>query len=93
MGNDDHSVVDATLAVHGVPGLHVVDAAMFPSFTSGPSHAWRNATRSIAACLVSGFDGAILSLEWKEALWTRSYTAAPQRQRRSVEQYNMLKRA
>lgn len=44
-------------------------------------------------CLVPGFDGAIFSREWKEALWARFCTAAPQRQRRSVERYSIVKRA
>jgi len=43
--------------------------------------------------LVGGFDGAILSLGWKEALWDKFFTAAPRRQRRSVERYNIVKRA
>ena len=29
------SVVDARLRVHGVPGLRIVDASVFPSVTSG----------------------------------------------------------
>jgi hypothetical protein len=35
----------------------------------------------------------ILSRAWKEALWDRFYTGAPQRQRRSVERYSIVKRA
>src|SRR5690606_19213199 len=31
----------------------------------------------IARCLIPRFDGAILSLEWKEAIWDRFVTAAP----------------
>ena len=49
--------------------------------------------RSEARCLVSGFDGALFSSESKDALWARFYTAAPRRQRRSVEQYKIVKRA
>src|SRR5260370_34681766 len=44
-------------------------------------------------CLVPGFDGAVFSREWKEALWARFYTAAPGRQRQSVERYSIVKRA
>jgi hypothetical protein len=44
-------------------------------------------------CLIPGFDGAIFSLEWKEALWARFCTGTPQRQRQSVEQYKIVKRA
>lgn len=36
MGDDPHtSVVDARLRVHGVDGLRVVDASIFPNITSG----------------------------------------------------------
>ncbi|MNG46578.1 hypothetical protein D3C78_302400 [compost metagenome] len=34
-------------------------------------------------CLVPDFDGEIFSRKWKEALWDKFYTAAPQRHRRS----------
>ncbi len=44
-------------------------------------------------CLVPAFDGALFSLEWRDALWDRFYTAAPKRQRQSVEQYKIVKRA
>jgi hypothetical protein len=46
-----------------------------------------------ARCLVPAFDGAFLSRAWKEALWGKFYTGAPRRQRRSVERYNIVKRA
>ena len=35
--------------------------------------------------MVPGFDGAVFSREWKDALWARFCTAAPPRQRQSVE--------
>ncbi|BCH65128.1 hypothetical protein RvVAT039_23440 [Agrobacterium vitis] len=44
-------------------------------------------------CLIPDFNGALFSLEWKEALWARFYTVAPQRQRQSVEQHKIVKRA
>jgi hypothetical protein len=44
-------------------------------------------------CLVPAFDGAYFSETRKEALWARFFTGAPPRQRRSVERYNMVKRA
>ena len=46
-----------------------------------------------ATCLILAFDGAIFSLDWREALWARFYTGAPRRQRQSVEQYKIVKRA
>jgi uncharacterized tellurite resistance protein B-like protein len=45
------------------------------------------------SCLIPDFDGAFLSQESRDALWHKFYTAAPQRQRRSVEQYKIVKRA
>ena len=44
-------------------------------------------------CLVPAFGGAFLSSDSKDALWARFYTGAPQRQRRSVERYSIVKRA
>jgi hypothetical protein len=43
--------------------------------------------------LIPGFDGAVCSPEWKEALWAKFSMGAPQRQRRSVERYSIVKRA
>ncbi|MFT7310038.1 MAG: hypothetical protein ACI853_000522, partial [Paracoccaceae bacterium] len=36
-----------------------------------------HATVLTARCLIPRFDGAICSLEWKEALWDKYVTAAP----------------
>ncbi|PMR89094.1 hypothetical protein C1H21_08545 [Xanthomonas arboricola pv. juglandis] len=47
----------------------------------------------VTRCLIPGFDGALFSLEWKEALWARFCMGAPPRQRRSVERYSIVKRA
>jgi hypothetical protein len=48
---------------------------------------------SLIRCFVPGFAGAFLSSDSKDALWDRFYMGAPQRQRRSVERYNIVKRA
>ena len=39
-------------------------------------------------CLIPWFDGAIYSLEWKEALWDRYVTAAPRLRTLSELQYS-----
>src|SRR3954451_12821600 len=44
-------------------------------------------------CLIPAFDGAIFSVEWKDALWARFFMEAPRRRRRSVERYSIVKRA
>lgn len=43
--------------------------------------------------LIPGFDGALFTSEWKDALWARYSTGAPQRLRRSVERYSIVKKA
>jgi DNA replication protein DnaC len=45
------------------------------------------------SCLIPGFDGAFLSLEWRNTLWAKFSMGAPQRRRQSVEQYKIVKRA
>jgi hypothetical protein len=44
-------------------------------------------------CLIPGFDGALFTPEWRDALWARFSTEAPQRRRQSVERYSIVKRA
>ena len=52
----------------------------------------RNAAREPSS-LVPKFDGASSLQQWKDALWVRFFMGAPARQRQSVEQYKMVKRA
>jgi transposase InsO family protein len=42
--------------------------------------------------LVPGFDGALFSPAWRDALWARFYTAAPPRQRRQESLRTLAKR-
>ncbi len=35
MGNDEHAVIDGQMKVHGIKGLRVVDASVFPTITNG----------------------------------------------------------
>jgi hypothetical protein len=48
---------------------------------------------TLPRCLIPGFDGAVFSLEWRDALWARFSTGAPVRLRQSVERYSIVKRA
>jgi hypothetical protein len=59
----------------------------------GRACGWGRRTIGRPRCLVPPFDGAYFSEREKEALWDRFFTAAPARQRRSVERYNIVKRA
>ena len=44
--------------------------------------------RTVSVCLIPRFDGAILSLEWKEAAWDRYVTGAPRPRTPSEQQYS-----
>jgi choline dehydrogenase len=54
MGQDTSSVVDASLRVHGVERLRVVDASIMPSLISGNTHAATVAIAERAADLIRG---------------------------------------
>ncbi len=47
-----------------------------------------NAVGHMTRCLIPRFDGAILSLEWKEAIWDRYVTGAPRPRPPSEQQYS-----
>jgi branched-chain amino acid aminotransferase len=51
-------------------------------------HASMTALHLDPMCLIPRFDGAICSLEWKEALWDRYVTAAPRLRTLSELQYS-----
>jgi hypothetical protein len=60
---------------------------------NGDDEPWLGWAANGPRCLIPGFDGAMFSIEWKEALWARFFMEAPRRQRRSVERYSIVKRA
>ncbi len=54
MGNDEASVVNAQLQVHGIEGLRVIDASIMPTIISGNTN---------AACIMIGEKAASLTLK------------------------------
>jgi hypothetical protein len=44
--------------------------------------------QGLPRCLIPRFDGAILSLEWKDALWDKFVTEAPRPRTLSEQQYS-----
>ena len=59
-------------------GRSTPSGASTPVIITGANY-WRFWRRSVPAsrCLIPRFDGAILSLEWKEAPWDKFVTGAP----------------
>ncbi len=51
MGQDDRAVVDARLRVKGIDALHVIDAPIMPSITSGNTNAPSQALARLGATL------------------------------------------
>jgi len=84
-----------------LPTLREGDIVIMDNLGSHKGKAVRALIRSAGAklfflpkyCLIPGFDGAPLSSESREALWAKFSMGAPRRQRRSVERYNIVKRA
>jgi choline dehydrogenase-like flavoprotein len=50
-------VVDARLRVHGVPGLRIVDASIFPTVTSGNTNTPTTMVAEKAADLIKEEEG------------------------------------
>ena len=58
MGEADGSVVDADLKLYGFEGLHLVDASVIPTITSGPIHA---SVLAIAETFAAEIGGPLLA--------------------------------
>ena len=82
-----------TLAASTFVASASAGAALGDSSGDGGSRDQTQGLGGDSACLIPGFDGAVFSREWKEALWAKFSTAAPQRRRQSVERYSIVKRA
>jgi choline dehydrogenase-like flavoprotein len=54
MGTDAEAVVDPGLEVHGLGGLYVVDASVFPTMISGNTYAATNMVAEKGADLLLG---------------------------------------
>src|SRR5262245_54692022 len=56
------------------PAIGAVDFQCMPRGQEMPT---RGREEMPASCLVSGFDGALFSPAWRDALWARFFMAAP----------------
>jgi len=54
MGNDERSVVDGEMRVHGIDGLRVVDASVMPRIVSGNLNAPTQMMAARAADFILG---------------------------------------
>jgi pyridoxine 4-oxidase len=54
MGQDEEAVVTPSLALRGLDGLHVIDASVFPTITTGPTNAAIIALAERASDLLRG---------------------------------------
>src|SRR3954452_8297955 len=73
--------------------LAIADGA---TYTAAAHQVGRRHTETLSAwvsCMVPGFDGALFSLEWKDALWAKFYMGAPARRRQCVARSSIVKRA
>ena len=66
----------------------VVDVVSAEDLGKLPDISIAESIARLTRCLIPWFDGAILSLEWKEALWDRHVTGAPRPRTSSEQQYS-----
>jgi phospholipase/lecithinase/hemolysin len=89
LGGTDYAWGGATTGYSGT----LDTSTPVPTLTTQVDEFLQAHPKAPSSCFVPAFDGAFLSSESKDALWARFFTGAPQRQRRSVERYSIVKRA
>nr|WP_249931119.1 GMC oxidoreductase [Ramlibacter sp. 2FC] len=70
MGLDDLAVVDAKLRVHGIEGLRVADASVFPEVPSGNTNVPSIMVGEKAADLLKGREPSVASQRDERPEWT-----------------------